>query len=134
MAYNTKELEANAIKILDRDKDIIYQQNDLANALGIAESTFYDKKLDKSKPIKERLQKNKSKVKEKMRQKWIDSDNATLQISGYKLIGTDKERKKLSQAYIDISSNDKELKGLTNLPEINDAIRATNNRLKEAEA
>lgn len=46
--------------------------------------------------IKEQLAKNKVKRKSKMRKKWEDSDNATLQISAYKLMATDEELEKLT--------------------------------------
>lgn len=46
--------------------------------------------------IKEALAKNKVKRKSKMRRKWEDSDNATLQLAAYKLMAEDDELARLT--------------------------------------
>lgn len=53
--------------------------------------------------LKQLLDNNAINVKRNLRKKWEDNDNPTLQISLYKLLGSDDERRKLSQAYNDIN-------------------------------
>jgi hypothetical protein len=46
--------------------------------------------------IKKAINEQKVKIKNKMRRKWRDSENATLQIAEFKLIGTDEEVDRLN--------------------------------------
>ena len=70
---------------------------------------FYNLELDKSDIIKEAISQNKTKAVGYMLKKWIDSDNPTLQISAFKVLCDDDERKKLSLQYVE-SENKHELK------------------------
>jgi hypothetical protein len=47
------------------------------------------------------IEENKVSVKLKMRKKWLESDNATLQMGLMKLITTDEERKRLATSYME---------------------------------
>lgn len=62
---------------------------------------FYNLELDKSDNIKEAISKNKSKAVSYMLNKWVGSDNATLQISAFKVLCEDEDRKKLSMQFVE---------------------------------
>ena len=58
--------------------------------------TFYDHDLHKCDTIKSALEKNRINMKVDMRDKWYNSDNATLQIALMKLIADDDEAHRLN--------------------------------------
>ena len=60
--------------------------------------------------IKGIIEENKTATKQKMKKRWIDSDNPTLQLSAFKLIATDEERKALSMTHSDVTSNGQTIK------------------------
>jgi len=72
-------------------------------------TTFYEHKLNESNAIKEALTKVKTDIKVSMRSKWYKSENPTLQMGLMKLIGTDEERKKLSQNHTDHTTGGEKL-------------------------
>jgi hypothetical protein len=67
-------------------------------------STAYEHNLDKSDAIKEALNNKKRTGVTTLIDKWISSDNATLQIAAFKQICDDDERQKLNQQNIDHTS------------------------------
>ena len=67
-------------------------------------STAYNNGLDKLDSIKDALRKNRVKAKAYMLNKWIKSDNATLQLAAYRLCADPEEHQKLNQQYIDHTS------------------------------
>ncbi len=67
-------------------------------------STAYNYGLDKLDSIKDALRKNRVKAKAYMLNKWIKSDNATLQLAAYRLCADTEEHQKLNQQYIDHTS------------------------------
>lgn len=102
MAYNKKELFDDAIKIIKEKK--LYFIEDVISFLPCRKQTFYDHfpiGSDEMDLIKAELEINKIALKSSMRKKWYDSDNATLQIALMKLVGSDDERKRISNTYID---------------------------------
>ena len=68
----------------------------------IKSSQFYNLKLEKSDNIKEAIHQNRAKGTGYLLNKWISSDNATLQIAAYRLICTPEERQMLNQQYIEM--------------------------------
>ena len=68
----------------------------------IKSSQFYNLKLEKSDKIKEAIHQNRAKGTGYMLNKWISSDNATLQIAAYRLICTPEEHQLLNQQYIEM--------------------------------
>ena len=62
---------------------------------------FYNLELDKSDILKEAIATNKSKAVSYMLNKWVGSDNATLQISAFKVLCEDEDRKKLSMQFVE---------------------------------
>lgn len=76
-------------------------------------STAYEHDLDKSDNIKAAIGENRVKAKNYMLNKWVASDNPTLQIAAFRLMSDTEEHRKLNQSYIDHTTKGKEV----NLPE-----------------
>ena len=64
--------------------------------MAISKTTFYNRKLDEVNDIKEALRLNRSKAKQKLKKDWYNSQNPTLQIALYKLLGTQEECHRLN--------------------------------------
>jgi len=77
--------------------------------LDLKHSQFYNLELEKSDSIKDAIKLNKSKACGSLINKWIASENPTLQISAFKVLCDDDERKKLSMQFME-SDNKHELK------------------------
>jgi len=107
MAYKTKELEKQAIEAIEKYK--LFFIEDIVSYLPCNKTTFYEHKLNESNAIKEALTKVKTDIKVSMRSKWYKSENPTLQMGLMKLIGTDEERKKLSQNHTDHTTGGEKL-------------------------
>lgn len=105
MAYNTEELIKNALKAIAKHK--LFFQSDVAPMIGISRQTWYDHNLDKVDKIKEALIHNRIEVKSAMRSKWYNSENPTLQMGLYKLIGSEEEYHRLANTKIDVSVSEK---------------------------
>ena len=74
---------------------------DIIAYLPCSRSLFYEKNLDKLDEIKDALAENKSKIKQKLRSKWGESNAPALQLAYYKLLAEDTERKALSTSYME---------------------------------
>ena len=70
-------------------------------SVSIGHSTAYLYKLEKSELIKEALQQNRMKGVDYLLQKWMASDNPTLQIAAMRLICDPEDHQRLNQQYID---------------------------------
>jgi hypothetical protein len=84
-------------------------QHIFSHYLDLKSSQFYNLELEKSEAIKEAIDNNKSKACTYMLNKWIGSDNPTLQISAFKVLCDEDERKKLSMQFVE-TDNKHELK------------------------
>lgn len=99
------EKAKNAIK----DNPDFHFIEDVVVACGCSKCTFYDKfPLDSNEmnEIKELLAENCIKLKVDMRKKWRNSDNATLQMGLYKLVGTNEERRRLTTTHNQMTGDD----------------------------
>lgn len=94
MAYNTNELEQQALEAI-KEHGLIFIE-EVISYLPCASSTFYDHELEKSEAIKEAINFNKVSKKAKLRKNWEHSENATLNISLYKLLANEEELMRLS--------------------------------------
>lgn len=106
MPYDTEILKAKAIETIKKNKLIFVE--DVCAMLGIAKSTFYvhfPVGKDDSNELMNLIYENRQVLKNSMRKKWFDSDNATLQMALYKLCSTDAEHRKLNQNYTDLNAN-----------------------------
>lgn len=74
------------------------------DAVGFSRQTAYVYELDKSDTIKDQLAENRNKAVDYLLQKWIASDNATLQIAAMRIVAEEEDRQRLNQQYIDHSS------------------------------
>ena len=105
MAYDTNKLYEQAIQHIEQNN--LFFVSDVVSYLGIAESTFYDHfptDSEKSKAIKERLNKNAMRTKVSIRSKLHQSTSPTGLLALYKLLATEDERRALSMEYRDHTS------------------------------
>lgn len=72
---------------------------------GCSRSYAYENGLDKVDDIKETLELNKRRGVQSLLDKWIDSENATLQIAAFKIIADPEERKAISSNYTDLTTD-----------------------------
>ena len=105
MGKTKKQHEEDIVKTIKENKvrcisHIFGHYHDLES------SQFYNLKLEQSERIKEAIVKNKSKTTGYLLDKWINSDNPTLQIAAYRLTCTDEERQKLNQNYLELTGKD----------------------------
>lgn len=105
MEYDKEELEQLSLKAIQENNLVDFKEISLF--VPPCRATLYNHGLDKLDTIKEALNDNKISTKVKLRKKWFESDNATLQLALMKLISEDDERKKLSQTYQDHTTDGK---------------------------
>lgn len=110
MAFDKEKLYKKALEVIEKEKCQFIE--DVVTFMPCSKDTFY-KYLpigsDELDEVKEKIAENRIKIKHTLRKKWLDSDNASLQMGLYKLIGTEEERRALSQSHHDITTKDKEL-------------------------
>lgn len=94
MAYKTEELEAKALEAIRKNRLVF--AHEVPTFINISKQTYYDHKLEQLDSIKSALDKNREEIKAGLRKKWYDSENATVQIALYKLIGTDEESDRIN--------------------------------------
>lgn len=104
MAHDTNELIKKSLKLIKEKK--LFFMSDVYPLLGISERTWYNHKLQEVQEIKEALTYNKIEVKSSMRSKWYQSDNPTLQMGLYKLLGSEEEYHRLANTKIDVTSRE----------------------------
>lgn len=92
--------EAEILKLIIKHK-IMKIQHIFQHYTNLGSAQFYNLELEKSESIKEAIQTNKSKAVSYMLNKWVGSDNATLQISAFKVLCEDEDRKKLSMQFVE---------------------------------
>lgn len=82
-------------------------------SLSFVRSTAYVHNLDKSDIIKDAFEQNRSKATNYLLQKWIQSDNATLQIAAFKIVADGDDHKRLNQTYVEQKNTEIDLSGMT---------------------
>ena len=96
--------EKDIVAVIKKDPDITNISEIFCVYLDCCRGSFYTYGLDKSDNIKEKLDENRTKHKKAMKQNWRKADaSPVLQIAALKLMGTESERKKLSQTFIESS-------------------------------
>jgi len=96
MAYKKDELFKTAIEQIKKHK--LFFIEDVVAFLPCCKSTFYEhfsNDSDYYKKMFEELETNRIEIKTSMRSKWYKSENPTLQMGLYKLIGTPEEAERL---------------------------------------
>jgi hypothetical protein len=71
------------------------------DALSYSRRTAYDHNLHESHIIKSEFETNRNRGVNYLLKKWMESDNATLQIAAMRIIATEEDRQRLNQQYID---------------------------------
>lgn len=94
MKYDIKKLEAQALEAINKYKLIWIDE--VVSYLPCSKRTFYVYGMQEMHTIKEAIEKNRTDLKVGLRKKWYDSENATVQIALYKLIGTDEESDRIN--------------------------------------
>lgn len=125
MRYNKKEIEKQAILMIEEYNLIDIQQ--VISFLPCSSRWFYNYKMQEMQTIKKAIEESKVKNKNKLFNKWIGSDNPTLQIASYKLMATDEELDRLTSAKFDHGSKDGSMTPKTNI-----ITTMTPKQLKEA--
>ena len=76
------------------------------DGVNFSRRTAYEHKLHELHTIKDTFDYNRSKGVNYLLQKWMKSDNATLQIAAMRIIADEDDRQKLNQQYVDHSNKD----------------------------
>lgn len=106
--YKKNEIFQQAKK-LATEKKLLFLQ-DIIDFLPVSKQTFYDYfpvGFDEMDELRKILDENKVAIKSSLREKWYQSDNATLQMALYKLSSNPEEHRLLQQNYV---QNETELK------------------------
>ena len=112
MAYKKEDLYKQAIKAIEKNN--LFFIEDLCTYLPCTKKTFYlkfDVESDELHNIKRLLEDNVIKTKQNLKAKWYKSDNPSMSISLYKLLGSNEERRKLSQSFQDHTSGGEKITG-----------------------
>jgi len=102
MAYNKEDLYNKALEVIKKHNPIFIEE--IVSYMPCDKTTFYRYfpiNSNEYNDIKVALEDNIVNVKGKLRKKWQDSENATLQMGLMKLISSDEERRRLSQSNVD---------------------------------
>jgi hypothetical protein len=102
LRYTKKKLEELALKVIKKEK--LTWITEVVAFLPITRATFYNKGLDKLDSIKDAIELNRLSMKVKMKHKWFNSDNATLQIALMKLMADNEEWDKLNSTKQQVKS------------------------------
>jgi len=105
MAYKTAIIEKQCIEAIEKNNLMFIE--DIVAFVPFSKSTFYIHKLHESDNIKELLETNRIKTKSSIRAKMYKSDNPTLLVALYKLIGTNDEYLRLANARQEIDHTSK---------------------------
>lgn len=100
MQEKSKIYEEELLKVI-KEKKIAFFDHCFA-FVSFSSSTAYNHELEKLDTIKNAIKQNRVKSKNYLLNKWIESDNATLNISAYRLLSDSEEHRKLNQTYNDI--------------------------------
>ena len=104
MGYNTKELEKKALEAITEHGLVFIEE--IVSFLPCSKPTFYEHGLNELDSIKEAITYNKVSKKAKLRRNWEHSENATLNISLYKLLANEEELQRLSVQKVEHSGKD----------------------------
>jgi len=108
MGKTKEQHETEIIQVIEKNS-VMKILHIFSHYLDLKSAQFYNLQLEKSESIKEAISLNKTKAVSYMINKWIASENPTLQISAFKVLCDDEERKKLSMQFME-TDNKHELK------------------------
>ena len=99
MKERAKKYEAELLKVI-KDKKIAFFDH-CFGFTSFSRTTGYEYKLNDSDAIKVAIAQNRATAKNYMLNKWIASENATLQIAAMRLLSNSEEHQKMNQSYVD---------------------------------
>jgi len=105
MAYNTEDMIKQCTEAIEKHGLMFIEE--IIAFVPFTKPTFYKHKLNEINAIKELTDGNRIRAKVKQKNYWENSDNATLRVAFYKLIGTDEEYKRLANARQEIDQTNK---------------------------
>lgn len=103
MPYDKEKITQEILEAIEKEEITFF--DDICLYVLPSRRTLYEWGLHNSHDIKEALDKQKMKFKKTMRRNWIKSENATLQISAYKLMATPEELASLTMQRVDTKSD-----------------------------
>ena len=103
MATKAEQYERELLKVI-KEKKIAFFDHCFAFT-SFSRSIAYYHKLNELDSIKEAIESNRVKAKNYMINKWIASDNPTLQVAAMRLLSDSDEHRKLNQNYTEHSGN-----------------------------
>lgn len=108
-----KQHEDEIVEVIKKNK-VMFIEHIFGYYTDLKKTQFYNLKLHESNAIKEAIHKNRTYAAGYMIQKWIASDNPTLQVAAYRLVCSSDEHRLLNQQYVEQTTNHKvELSGLS---------------------
>ena len=113
MTDKARKYEAEMLRAIKKHK-IMRFEHAFGGFVTFSKTTAYLHKLNESDDIKEALLENRNRGVTSLLKKWIDSDNATLQIAAMRMIADDDDRQRLNQQYVDHSTKGEKI----NIPPI----------------
>lgn len=99
MSDKSKKYEEELLKVIKSKKIAFFDH--CFGFTSFSRTTGYEYKLNDSDAIKDAINQNRVTAKNYMLNKWIASNNPTLQISAMRLLSDAEEHKKLNQSYVD---------------------------------
>lgn len=106
MAYDRKQIFEEAKEVIQNKK--LFFMEEVADFLPCARSTFYmffPEDSPELEELKDLLFKNKSVIKQSLRNKWYQGDNSTTQLALYKLLASKDELRSLSMNNIEVGGD-----------------------------
>ena len=100
MTDKIKKYEAELLKVIKENK-IAFFDHCFAFTKGVKRTTCYSLKLNESDVIKDAIDENRVTAKNYMLNKWIESDNPTLQVAAMRLLSCSEEHRLLNQTYVE---------------------------------
>jgi len=113
MKYNKEKLFQQAKEAVLKNNLIFIEE--IVSFLPCSKPTFYEYfPLDSNElnELKAIIEDNTINIKSGLRNKWYESDNATLQMALYKLTAREEERKKLAMSYVDNTTKGEKINGI----------------------
>lgn len=113
MGKSKKQHESEIVKVIKKHK-VMFIEHIFGYYTDLKKRQFYNLGLHESPDIKDAIHNNRTYAAGYMIQKWIASDNPTLQVAAYRLVCSSDEHRLLNQQYVEQTNHHKvELSGLS---------------------
>lgn len=108
MNPKTKKYADELLAAIKKNK-IMRFEHAFGGFVSFSKKTAYNHNLHEVHDIKSAIEGNRASAKQYMIQKWIASQNATLQLAAFRLLADSEEHQKLNQQYIDHTSKSEKI-------------------------